>query len=156
MSSELYKGNMAKLRLAQLYFYPVNQNTQYHASPSKVWIKWLQTGLPGWQPQLSLQFLGSFQCKYRTFKKLTFIGLYLPVLHTQWLSLLRTIPNITQSDPTCLLPKNGSRQGHGPTCEPWSVLGLNENVSRSAWVSCFILVDGASQLVPTGHQLTVD
>lgn len=32
VSSELYQGSMAKLYLAQLYFYPVNQNIVPHYS----------------------------------------------------------------------------------------------------------------------------
>lgn len=72
---------MAKLGLAQLYFYPVNQNTVQHYL-----LKSLNKMFADRSPKLeatvvSVLFLGSIQCKCRIFKKLTFIGLFLFVRH---------------------------------------------------------------------------
>lgn len=74
VNAEWYKGSKIKLQLSPAVFSsrePQHNTTLFLLAG----IRWLQSGLPGWeQPLLSLLFLGFLQCKCRILKKLTFIG----------------------------------------------------------------------------------
>lgn len=61
VSSKLYKGSMTKLQLAQLYFYPVNQNTvQHNTEILKSLKKIVADGLPRLEATMAFTAISGF------------------------------------------------------------------------------------------------